>query len=108
MQFLAPRASDVYGEGDTFLSHWLSAFRKNKKGGLSLYGKVGWSSLVLRVIVPPQGEMTIKQPIFRSDLATGIMNSLYDPSAMGQIYEAVGPDRMTQVMGGKIRPLNTT
>ena len=75
------RASDVYGEGDTFLSHWLSAFRKNKKGGLSLYGK---------------GEMTIKQPIFRSDLATGIMNSLYDPSAMGQIYEAVGPDRMTQ------------
>ena len=43
--------------------------------------------------------MTIKQPIFRSDLATGIMNSLYDPSAMGQIYEAVGPDRMTQVLG---------
>ena len=43
VQCLAPRASDVYGEGDTFLSHWLSAFRKNKKGGLSLYGKVGWT-----------------------------------------------------------------
>ena len=31
-----------------------------------------------------------------SDLVTGIMNSLYDPTAIGQTYEAVGPDRLTQ------------
>ena len=62
-------------------------------------GRWGWTLVFLTFSLPPQGEMTIKQPIFRSDLATGIMNSLYDPSAMGQIYEAVGPDRMTQVRG---------
>ncbi len=27
----------------------------------------------------------------------GIMNSLYDPEAIGQTYEAVGPERITMV-----------
>jgi hypothetical protein len=27
------------------------------------------------------------------------MNSLYDPAALGQTYEAVGPQRLTQVVG---------
>ena len=40
--------------------------------------------------------MTVKQPIWMSDLVTGIMNSLYDPAALGETYEAVGPDRLTQ------------
>ena len=31
-----------------------------------------------------------------SDLVTGIMNSLYDPAAIGQTYEALGPQRLTQ------------
>ena len=44
-----------------------------------------------------QGELTMKQPIFHSDLATGIMNSLHDPEAVGQTYEAMGPQRLTQV-----------
>ena len=40
----------------------------------------------------------MKQPIFHSDLATGIMNSLHDPEAIGQTYEAMGPQRLTQVL----------
>jgi NADH dehydrogenase (ubiquinone) 1 alpha subcomplex subunit 9 len=75
------RPADVYGQGDSFLNYWMSIVRKNKSAGLSLYGK---------------GEMTVKQPIWHSDLVTGIINSLYDPSAVGQTYEAVGPDRLTQ------------
>eukprot|EP00092_Neocalanus_flemingeri_P017112 GFUD01018507.1.p1 GENE.GFUD01018507.1~~GFUD01018507.1.p1 ORF type:complete len:445 (-),score=106.86 GFUD01018507.1:111-1397(-) len=75
------RASDVYGQGDSFLNHWFSYWRKNMSKGLSLYGR---------------GELTVKQPIWMSDLVTGIMNSLYDPAAVGQTYEAVGPQRLTQ------------
>jgi len=75
------RAPDVYGQGDSFLNHWFSATRKNMARGIALYGK---------------GELTVKQPIWMSDLVTGIMNSLYDPAAIGQTYEALGPQRLTQ------------
>jgi len=77
------RPADVYGEGDSFLNYWFSRWRKNRVNGkhISLYGK---------------GELTVKQPIFHSDLATGVMNSLHDPQALGQTYEAVGPQRLTQ------------
>jgi len=75
------RASDVYGHGDSFVNHWMSYWRKNMSSGLPLFGR---------------GELTVKQPIWMSDLVTGIMNSLYDPAAIGQTYEAVGPQRMTQ------------
>jgi len=74
------RCSDVYGQGDHFLNYYFSSFRKDRYN-LSLYGK---------------GELTVKQPIHHSDLATGIIHSLHDPSAIGQIYEAVGPQRLTQ------------
>lgn len=75
------RCADVYGQGDNFINMWFSRWRKNMKKGISLYGK---------------GEMTVKQPIFRSDLVDGVMASLHDPNALGQIYEAVGPQRLTQ------------
>jgi len=75
------RCSDVYGQGDSFLNHYFSRFRKNFMKGISLYGR---------------GQLTIKQPIWMSDVVTGIMNSLYDPAAVGQTYEAVGPERLTQ------------
>merc|ERR1712019_32707 len=68
---------------------WFSRWRKNMKKGISLYGK---------------GEMTVKQPIFRSDLVDGVMASLHDPNALGQIYEAVGPQRLAQKI--KIGNLN--
>ena len=40
--------------------------------------------------------MTIKQPLYRGDLADAIMAGLHDPAALGETYEAVGPERMTQ------------
>jgi len=75
------RASDVYGHGDSFINHYFSGFRKNMSSGISLFGK---------------GELTVKQPVHMSDLVTGIMNSLYDPAAVGQTYEGVGCQRLTQ------------
>jgi len=75
------RASDVWAERDNFVNHWFNRWRWNKNRTVSLYGK---------------GELTVKQPIWMPDLVTGIMNSLYDPEAVGQTYEAVGPERMTQ------------
>lgn len=75
------RPSDAYGQGDEFVNYWLSRFRQQKGRTLSLYGK---------------GELTVKQPIFWSDLLTGIIKSIHDPSAIGETYEAVGPERMTQ------------
>jgi len=76
------RASDVYGWGDSYLNHVFSPYRKSMwYNGLSLFGK---------------GEMTFKAPIHMSDLVTGIMNSLYDPAAVGQTYEAMGGQRLTQ------------
>jgi len=81
------RCADVYGHGDTFINYWFNRFRKDSRPrrnalkGVPLFAK---------------GELTVKQPVFLSDLTTGIMNSLYDPDAIGQTYEAVGPQRLTQ------------
>jgi len=75
------RPSDVYGQGDSYLNHYFSTWRRNMSKGMPLFGK---------------GEMTFKQPIYMSDLVTGIMNSLYDPAAIGETYEAMGPQRLTQ------------
>lgn len=75
------RPADVYGMGDGFINHWFSIFRKNMSKGLPLFGK---------------GELTVKQPVHMSDLVTGIMNSLYDPQAIGETYEGLGAQRLTQ------------
>jgi len=74
------RCADVYGHGDSFINYWMSRWRKAGRA-VPLWGK---------------GEMTAKQPVHLSDLTTGIMNSLYDPEAVGQTYEAVGAQRLTQ------------
>jgi len=75
------RASDVYAERDSFINHWMSRWRWSHSRKVALFGK---------------GELTVKQPLWAPDMVTGIMNSLYDPEAVGQTYEAVGPERMTQ------------
>jgi len=75
------RCADVYGQGDNFINFWFSMMRKTVKSGISLYGK---------------GEMTIKQPLYRGDLLDAIMASLHNNAAIGETYEAVGPERMTQ------------
>lgn len=43
----------------------------------------------------PNGGETIKQPVWGLDVAQGIVNSLDDPHAMGQVYECVGPRQYT-------------
>ena len=75
------RCSDVYGQGDNFINFWFSNMRRTFRKQLALYGR---------------GDLTIKQPIFRGDLVDAVMASLHDPIAVGQIFEAVGPERMTQ------------
>jgi len=74
------RCADVYGQSGQFVHQLLSKLNRNGRRGVPLYLK---------------GHYTVKQPVHVSDLATGIMNSLYDPEAVGQIYEAVGPERVT-------------
>lgn len=74
------RCSDVYGQQDQFINQIFSQLSRNGRRGVPLYLK---------------GKYTVKQPVFMSDVVTGIMNSLYEPSAVGQTYEAVGPERFT-------------
>jgi len=73
------RASDIYGQKDQFTHQVFSSM--NRVGSqIPLFMK---------------GQYTVKQPVFWSDVVSGIMNSLYDPEAIGQTYEALGPDRFT-------------
>ncbi|XP_023331840.1 NADH dehydrogenase [ubiquinone] 1 alpha subcomplex subunit 9, mitochondrial-like [Eurytemora carolleeae] len=74
------RCSDVYGQQDNFINRIFSILTRNGFHGIPLYLK---------------GNYTVKQPVHMSDVVTGIMNSLYDPEAIGQTYEAVGPERIT-------------
>lgn len=74
------RCSDVYGQQDQFINRIFSMLSRNGFHGFPLYLK---------------GNYTVKQPVHMSDLVTGIMNSLYDPEAVGQTYEGVGPERLT-------------
>ena len=37
-----------------------------------------------------KGERTVKQPVFVSDVATGIVNAIRDPDAVGKTFQAVG------------------
>lgn len=74
------RCSDVYGQQDKFINRIFSILTRNGFHGIPLYLK---------------GNYTVKQPVHMSDVVTGIMNSLYDPEAIGQTYEAVGPERIT-------------
>jgi len=82
------RPSDVYGHGDSFINYWFSRWRKDCVPAIDKEAK----SIPLFM----KGEYTVKQPVFLSDLATGVMNSLHDPEAVGQTYEALGPQRITQ------------
>eukprot|EP00088_Acartia_fossae_P011053 TRINITY_DN1553_c0_g1_i1.p1 TRINITY_DN1553_c0_g1~~TRINITY_DN1553_c0_g1_i1.p1 ORF type:complete len:439 (-),score=115.43 TRINITY_DN1553_c0_g1_i1:325-1611(-) len=75
------RCSDLYGQQDQFLNQILNSYiLPNPNNGIPLYLK---------------GKYTVKQPVFWSDVVSGIMNSLYDSDAIGQTYEAVGPERFT-------------
>ncbi len=68
------RPADMYGQEDRFLTYYASYWRRQLKG-MPLWKK---------------GEHTVKQPVFFSDVAQGILNAARDPDTDGNVYQAVG------------------
>ena len=68
------RPSDIYGEGDKYICYftfwWRRQFRK-----IPLWNK---------------GKGVYKMPVYVSDVAQGITNSIFDNSSPGKTYDAVG------------------
>lgn len=73
------RSVDTYGDGDYFLSYYNQSGRYSYRNKLPL-----WKS----------GNATVKQPLHAYDLVSGIMSAVNDPTTVGKIYEAYGPDRI--------------
>lgn len=71
------RPSDIYGQEDRFLRYYNHVWRRQIRY-MPLWYK---------------GERTIKQPVFCSDVAQGIVNAIKDPDAVGKVFQAVGPRR---------------
>ncbi|XP_023214947.1 NADH dehydrogenase [ubiquinone] 1 alpha subcomplex subunit 9, mitochondrial-like isoform X1 [Centruroides sculpturatus] len=71
------RPSDMFGQPDRFLFYYAKTWRRQIRS-LPLWKK---------------GNETIKQPVFVSDVAKGIVNSVFDDDAIGKTFEAVGPRR---------------
>lgn len=68
------RPSDIYGQEDRFLRYYAHIWRRQFRG-MPLWYK---------------GERTIKQPVFCSDVAQGIVNAIKDHDAVGKTFQAVG------------------
>ncbi|CAF4955016.1 unnamed protein product [Pieris macdunnoughi] len=71
------RASDIYGSEDRFLKSIASVWRRHSQL-LPLY---------------KNGEATVKQPVFVSDVAQAIVNAARDPDTRCKVYQGVGPKR---------------
>ncbi|XP_065359395.1 NADH dehydrogenase [ubiquinone] 1 alpha subcomplex subunit 9, mitochondrial [Calliphora vicina] len=71
------RPSDIYGSEDRFLRYYAHIWRRQFRS-MPLWYK---------------GERTVKQPVFVSDVAQGILNCAKDPDTAGKVYQAVGPKR---------------
>ncbi len=68
------RPADIFGQGDRFLRYYAQWWRRN------IYTMPLWE----------KGEKTIKQPVYISDVATGVMNALKDPETAGKTFDIVG------------------
>lgn len=68
------RPSDIYGSEDRFMTYY-AAFWRRQGSGMPLWKK---------------GEKTVKQPVFVSDLAQGILNAARNFDTNGQVYQAIG------------------
>lgn len=68
------RPSDIYGSEDRFLTYYANLWRRQATG-MPLWKK---------------GEQTIKQPVFVSDVANGILSIARNPDTNGQTYQAIG------------------
>lgn len=71
------RPSDIYGSEDRFLRYYAHIWRRQFRS-MPLWYK---------------GERTVKQPVYVSDVAQGILNCAKDPDTAGKVYQAVGPRR---------------
>jgi NADH dehydrogenase (ubiquinone) 1 alpha subcomplex subunit 9 len=71
------RPADIHGMEDRFFRYYAGMFRQQYRW-LPLYNK---------------GVGIVKQPVFVSDVAQAIINSISDPDAVGKTYQAVGPRR---------------
>ncbi|XP_059481212.1 NADH dehydrogenase [ubiquinone] 1 alpha subcomplex subunit 9, mitochondrial [Neocloeon triangulifer] len=71
------RPSDMYGSEDRFLRSYANVWRRQYRA-IPLWRK---------------GEATIKQPVFVSDVAAGIVAAIKNPDVAGKTYCAVGPKR---------------
>ncbi|XP_055536106.1 NADH dehydrogenase [ubiquinone] 1 alpha subcomplex subunit 9, mitochondrial [Wyeomyia smithii] len=71
------RPADIYGQEDRFLRYYAHVWRRQLRGMPLWYN----------------GERTLKQPVFCSDVAQGIVNAIKDPDTQGKTYQAVGPRR---------------
>lgn len=68
------RPSDMYGEQDDYFKYWTHWYRRSKR----------------KIVVWNKGKGTFKQPVFVSDVAQGVVNSIYDNTATGKTFDAVG------------------
>uniref|UniRef100_A0A8B8AAW2 NADH dehydrogenase [ubiquinone] 1 alpha subcomplex subunit 9, mitochondrial n=1 Tax=Crassostrea virginica TaxID=6565 RepID=A0A8B8AAW2_CRAVI len=75
------RPADIYGIKDWYIYKYLYHRRYNK----------------LRHVIPiwRMGLDTVKQPVFSGDVATGVINAVFDNDAPGNTYYCVGPQRYT-------------
>ncbi|XP_059060052.1 NADH dehydrogenase [ubiquinone] 1 alpha subcomplex subunit 9, mitochondrial [Achroia grisella] len=71
------RASDIYGSEDRFIRSFATPLRTHGQL-MPLY---------------KNGLKTVKQPVFVSDVAQGIINAIRDPDTRCQVYQAIGPKR---------------
>ncbi|XP_064635343.1 NADH dehydrogenase [ubiquinone] 1 alpha subcomplex subunit 9, mitochondrial-like [Lineus longissimus] len=71
------RPSDIFGGYDKFVTYYAKWWRRSGN----------------RIPMWRKGMETIKQPVFRGDVATGIVNAIQDPDAVGKTFDIVGPHR---------------
>lgn len=72
------RPSDILGEADNFLNHFTSMLRNRYSRSCPIWDYY---------------DGVEKQPVFVKDLVSGIEKAMFDDSANGKIFQAVGPYR---------------
>lgn len=71
------RPSNIFGQEDRFLRYFSGLWRRHFR----------------RMPMWNMGVGVVKQPVYVSDVAKGIVNAIFDASAVGKTYQAVGPTR---------------
>ncbi|XP_059174175.1 NADH dehydrogenase [ubiquinone] 1 alpha subcomplex subunit 9, mitochondrial-like [Physella acuta] len=82
------KPSDMFGAEDNFLNYYTNRLRWSWYGRFSLF-----SDHIRGIPLWQRGERTIKQPVFVSDVAEGIIKAIQNPDMVGQTIQCVGPQR---------------